>query len=255
MIINKVIMSSDDNPMYLDFWPIVSKIWKLKFNIEPILLYFGNNIDSIPCEYGTIIKMTTLNTLPISTQTQCARIWYAGQCNDEIVMTSDIDMLPISINYFINSIENISNDKYVHLNPINNNTYYPICYHIAKSNTFKNILDLSDSFEQFINDLILFSKGKEHLTSSFEGMIFKGHFWALDEIFISHKLNDYKENNDNTIIHLNRDTTKNNRIDRSYWKYDIDSLNDDLYFDCHSIRPYNSYKNIIDTLVEHIMKN
>ena len=31
MKIDYVIVSSDDNPMYLDFWPIVSKIWK-KFN-------------------------------------------------------------------------------------------------------------------------------------------------------------------------------------------------------------------------------
>jgi len=36
MKIDKAIMSSDDNPLYLDFWQSVSKVWKLKFDIESI---------------------------------------------------------------------------------------------------------------------------------------------------------------------------------------------------------------------------
>jgi hypothetical protein len=32
MKIDYVILGSNTNPYYLDFWPIVSKIWKEKFN-------------------------------------------------------------------------------------------------------------------------------------------------------------------------------------------------------------------------------
>ena len=45
MKIKYAIMSSDSNPLYLDFWPIVSKVWKEKFDIEPILYYIDENHD------------------------------------------------------------------------------------------------------------------------------------------------------------------------------------------------------------------
>ena len=39
----KVIMSCDDNPYYLDFWPLVSWVWKEKMGIEPVLIHIGEN--------------------------------------------------------------------------------------------------------------------------------------------------------------------------------------------------------------------
>ncbi len=35
--IKYAIMGSDTNPMYLEFWPVVSKIWKEIFGIIPVL--------------------------------------------------------------------------------------------------------------------------------------------------------------------------------------------------------------------------
>ena len=42
MKLDKVILSSDDNPDYLEFWPIVSEAWR-NIGIEPILFYTGKN--------------------------------------------------------------------------------------------------------------------------------------------------------------------------------------------------------------------
>ena len=39
MKLDLVIHSVDDNPYYTDFWPMVSKVWKLRFGIEPILIH------------------------------------------------------------------------------------------------------------------------------------------------------------------------------------------------------------------------
>ena len=239
MKILKAIVSSDDNPMYLDFWPIVSKLWKLKFNIEPVLLYFGNNIDNISTEYGTIIQMPTLDNIPISTQTQCSRIWYAGQCNDDIVIISDIDMLPLSPKYYIDPLINIDDNKYVHLNPLYNNTYYPICYNIGKSSTLKEILEIDISFKDFMNKLINFSL-------KINGF----NLWFLDEVYITTKINEYKNFNPNRIISIIRNGGQNGyRIDRPSWNYDLNLVKQDYYYDSHSIRPYLNYKETIDTLV------
>ena len=40
MKIDTVILSSNDNPNYIQFWPIVSEAWNL-MGVEPILIYTG----------------------------------------------------------------------------------------------------------------------------------------------------------------------------------------------------------------------
>ena len=45
MKIDFVIHSSDSNPYYLDFWPLVSRVWKQVFKLEPVLLYIDANHD------------------------------------------------------------------------------------------------------------------------------------------------------------------------------------------------------------------
>ena len=40
MKIDNVILSSNNDPKYLDFWPIVSKAWQ-NLGIKPYLFYIG----------------------------------------------------------------------------------------------------------------------------------------------------------------------------------------------------------------------
>ena len=57
MKINYVLLSSDENPLYLDFWPIVSKFWLEKFKITPILgLISDKDTSLIKNEYGFVKK-------------------------------------------------------------------------------------------------------------------------------------------------------------------------------------------------------
>ena len=39
MKIDYVLVGTNDNPLYLDFWPVISKVWKTVFNITPVLGY------------------------------------------------------------------------------------------------------------------------------------------------------------------------------------------------------------------------
>ena len=62
MKIDKVIMSCDDKRYYLDFWPLVSKVWKQKFNIHPVLILFGDKKElNVSEEFGTVIEFKTLD--------------------------------------------------------------------------------------------------------------------------------------------------------------------------------------------------
>ena len=42
MKIDKVILSTNENPLYYPFWNVASKQWKQEIGIEPILFYIGD---------------------------------------------------------------------------------------------------------------------------------------------------------------------------------------------------------------------
>ena len=59
MKVNRVILSSNNNDLYYPFWNILSKLYKTKFGIEPVLIFLGTEEEKLECglsdEYGEII--------------------------------------------------------------------------------------------------------------------------------------------------------------------------------------------------------
>jgi len=245
MKIDYVLHSINDNKLYSDFWLPVSKIWKLKFNIEPILLVSEKkeNFDILNYsqEYGTVINLDLIENIPTHLQALWSRYWYTINFPENVCMISDIDMFPISKNYFIKQLESIDNDKYVHLYS-NHLPYLPTCYHVAKGKAFKKILKLDNTFNESMKTLLDSNKNGciNHM-----GM----ELWGLDEIYCSNAISSYEKKDEICFLHRN-----GNRIDRADWKYDINLLTQDFYIDCHSLRPYDKYKKEITDLLNNIMK-
>lgn len=253
MKIQKVIHSCDDKEFYADFWPIVSKIWKLKFKVEPILLYFGTNTMSE--EYGTVIKMKVLDNIPLNTQCQVARYWIPTTEPDTTWMTSDIDMLPISKQYFIDNISHIDDNKFVALNSDPREKYpnllYSCCYNVAKGKTFTEILDLPPTWEEFMGSG--FWKENTHNYTP-NGLSAPLNHWGADECWSSRKINQFHDQS--RITRLSRSCGRHSchRIDRLEWLWDDNKVLSGEYYDCHSIRPYKQYKPSIDRLVNLILQ-
>lgn len=248
MKIKYAIHSSDSNPFYLDFWPIVSKVWKTKFNITPILVYIDDDYDKpISNKYGEIIRMKNMENIPNYLQNLWVRYWIPSQL-DGVSIISDIDMLPISKEYFIDSIDKIDNNKYVHINPAVNQLPHPLslasCYHVASNDMFKKVLKLEEKWEDSITNLYNSGLGEDH-----GGHLSGKNKWAADERYATLRINNYEVAED--IVLLRRDSFGYDRIDRSYWHYDEENV--EKYIDSHMIRPYNDYKNEIDKLVNLIL--
>jgi len=236
MKIKYALTACDNNPLYYEFWPSVSKIWQEFFKIEPILIYVG---EELPKElednkYGQIIKFKPSDKLPTATQSQFIRLWYAKEFKDDIIITTDIDMYPLSKHYFIYQLRNISDEKFVFLR-FSQNWNYNICYNIGKGNIFNEILELDEDFEE----LALKQYNKCKLVK---------REWFTDEEYLAEKLNNYKGDK---YIELLRD--KPNRIDRAFWTFNPGFVALGFYYDCHSLRPYSQYKKQIDQLIENLI--
>jgi len=250
MKIDIAIHSSDSNPFYLDFWPIVSKIWKLKFDIKPILVYIDEDHNiKIDETYGEVIKLKPVKGIPLYLQNLWVRYWIPSIYPDKVSVISDIDMLPISERYFVKQIEKIPADKYVHIDPqIESYGKLHSCYHIAKGSTFREILELHEKWEDSIKHLYDLNIGSYH-AGSFGG----GEAWFADEKYATKLI--MQETNVDKLVFINRDREDNRRrIDRSYWRYNPRLLKIDYYFDSHSIRPYSEHAVEIDKLVDAILE-
>jgi hypothetical protein len=99
MELKYAVVSSDSNPEYLDFWPYVAKAWK-RIGIEPVLIYIDKEApDDSVNSHGRVIYLESIPEWCIAQQAQCIRFW-AAKILDAPFIISDMDMLPISEDYY-----------------------------------------------------------------------------------------------------------------------------------------------------------
>ena len=242
--IEKVVMSCDSNPLYLDFWPIVSQVWKQKFGIEPILLFFGDKTShKLSEEFGKVVEFPILPDVPIHLQTLWARYWYTQTEPETVFTVSDIDMVPLSKFYFVEQIKNLPSDSYAHINPDPLiNSPLSTCYHIAKGKVFKDILSLDDKWDQSVRFLHNLKIGSDLGNGCKD--------WFADERYVGSKIRA-KKGSDSRIIFIQRDGgERGHRIDRGAWKFDLQAIREEQYYDCHCPRPFKDYEKDIRRIVD-----
>ena len=238
MKIDYALMSCDSNPLYLDFWPLVSKLWKLKFGITPILIYVGDDDVSLSTEYGEVVRVPFIKDISTPTQSLLARYWYVSKKPESVCIISDIDMLPLSTKYFCDIPESFDDDVWLHLNDCfgASYSYIPTCYHVAKGSLFNKVWKIEESWEDFVRNVVANYKDE----------------WFCDEAWATAKIQKY---DDKSIFKfLKRDLGQNgHRIDRPNFVFDINLLKNGYYYDAHCPRPYLQHKQVIDTIVNVVL--
>jgi hypothetical protein len=238
----------NSNPLYLDFWPLVSKVWRLRMGIEPVLIYVDENHDiPIDTTYGRVLKLKPAPGVPMYMQAVWGRFWGATLFPDKVCIVSDIDMFPISRNYFIKNIDHVPDHKYVHLFPpahrmpklpkelirrqyvMHTQNTFPVCYHVAKGSVLSRVLKLNPDWVTSVNDLA---------AHPFPAHADPRSQWGIDEDYTTGLMNSYP---DQSIFECMLRPYQ--RIDRAYWAYYPYEIRADLYGDCHSVRPLSDPAN------------
>jgi len=241
MKIDKAIMAVDDNELYSDFWPLVSKVWKERFNIQPVLIYFGDK--EMDDTFGSVIKITPVPDIPTYFQAQWARFWFTTLSLEEVHVVSDIEMLPISRSVFVEQLLPIDDDKYVHL--FGKQRPIPVCYHVAKGSMFKKVLQLGDTYEKSLRE-VYHSDG-----ACFRHMGFER--WGREESYCTKRLEEYQ--GDDLHLFPRLAPSRSERLDRSNWVSDNSLSELESLIDCHSVRPYRHHRQSIDKIVQLLTSN
>lgn len=237
MKIKYSIVSSDKNPLYLDFWPIVRDLWINLIKIKPILVLISDK--TLVTDYGDFIihEIEELKNHSSAFQSQVVRMFITKYYNDDVCLTSDIDMLPLSFQYFNSIVNQEKDDSIVILSAdAYQNIRYPLCYNVAKGSTYNQILNLNCSFQDYCDRLSMYNQG-----------------WDTDELYFGKCIHEFPEKN--RVILRNRGWNYGmalNRIDRVAWYYDTNLLKNGQYIDCHSLRPYSQFKYEVDSLINNL---
>lgn len=238
MKIDKILVGCDDNSTYLPFWKIFDDTWK-KIGFDTILGYVSEN----KLDQNNVINFRPINGINTGFQAQLIRLYLTKYFKDQVCCISDIDMIPLSKNYYIEIIKNINENNLVITSSDAYFNRFPMCYLIAKGEVFSDILDLDKcTWEEFVNRLYIEFNGD----------------WGTDELYFFKKWNQWDKKNTNTIL-LKRGWDEkwiaNDRIDRSYWNYNIEKLKNGGYIDSHLLRPYIENKIEIEKLINYIYED
>lgn len=233
-MIDYVIISSDDNPIYKDFYPIVAKRW-LELGYKTYYVNITDSDEIIENEYGIFHKIKSLDFVSTGFQSQVVRL-FCSKFFDGVMMTSDIDMLPINGEYYKQYFDELTSENAIIYSgqPYGDVPYYPMCYVLSHSSNFRKYLNIEN---------MDFSEYCKMLSDNY------GQSWNTDENFMYDRFQNYK---DNLLVKNERDFSR--RVDRGNWFYSVDLLKSGYYIDSHMLRPYNNYKEKIDDLICQIEK-
>jgi hypothetical protein len=260
MKIDRVILTSNTDKTYYEFWNQLSYTYKEKFGITPTLVFFGTEEEftnlGLSKKYGDVFFEQSINDVG-NWQYTWALFYYTKFFPNETCVLMGIDQIPLGTYFIRDIIENVNENNYVMLTDDHyvktNQTahdwslggFSPSAYHISKGSVFNEIYKFEDLFESEILKI----KNLNVKTMWENG-------WGTDEGYSSSVLYNYEKKEIIKCFSKSEELVRR-RIEcfRSYEpNYDINLLQNNHYIECHSCRPYSNHKNYLDTLFNNIPK-
>jgi hypothetical protein len=210
------LVTCDDNPIYTEFIDIVIEAWEL-LGFECKCLKVGSK------EYPQI------SGIPTSLQAQILRLYAPVQYADNIVIISDIDMVPLNANYFKSNLPTEPLDMVIYSSDAYPFKRYPMCYIASRGINYSVFVKDNESWEEFVRRLYSLDLK-----------------WDTDELYMASILEDSPLN----LIKLQRgwvNGVASRRLDRVNW-----TIQDVEYIDAHCPRPVDVHIKDLYSLIRKI---
>lgn len=243
MKIDRVILASNENQNYLDFWPIVSEAWE-RLGVKPTLIYTGKEKIKFS---GEVVNFYVKDVDPVFVA-QNIRILAPSLFPDENCITADIDDLPLSKKYFVENVMDIPDHMFVVYRwGFITKTMIPICWTLARGTTWSEIFNIKNE-----NDIV------KKLINWYPLNYRKGHEnWYTDQLKLKKFIEKFDKKYPNRVIYFNDQYLHFNRIDRDEIEsviYNLENKNVE-YSDYHMPIPYNQYKEVIEKIYKLSVQN
>ncbi len=242
--VDRVIVSSDDSPRFLNFWPCVSRAWLKFFDIRPTLALVtnrseGDSLVSRLKQFGEVYIIKPVPGIPIPNQAKLARFVLAAIMNNQVCMVEDIDTIPLQSTFIEDLVKYRKPHKILAVGHE--------VYDVETSGRHRGKFPISNMtaegyiFQRLFNPRSL---GDSELISSFLGAcvfdskedVANHPAYFSDESLIRALI--YQNKLEYLVQKVSRNVNPlTDWIDRSWWHVDVSKLNSGGYVACNFIRP------------------
>lgn len=253
---DRIVTSTDENPLYLDFWKIQILAHKKFFPEKKLTIAFLTNRtqeDELVQEMinsGIDVQLyKPIDGLPQGNHAKVLRYICASQYENEVCCITDIDTIPLQNEYLTRQTNLREPNKLLCIGAevYKNTPHYgkfPAHHMTAEGKLFKQLFNPNNlNYEESLKSISDFKKYdfKESIVNSRHGFSDESLIRVLIEI------------NNVPVHHVSRNIDiYNDWIDRSWWKIDDEKLNSGDYIESNLLRPYGQHilqiKPIVDFL-------
>jgi len=245
MKLTTVLTSVNNNSNYYSFIPKQIIFWN-HFNIRFIAIFVSEKIPDELLPYSDNIfiwnKNMDLHSVFVA---QNIRIYYPALLdlpNDEMVMITDMDMLPMNDHYYTSGLDNYTTEDFIYYRNIDGNQIY-MCYNAAHPSTWAKVFEVESEGD-------IERKLYENYHKSYDG-IPGSHGWYSDQIIMYNQLHQYPHlqvlNRPIKRIDVNMDNINGIPYVNMYLQHlnrnETDFIHN--YDDAHFHRSYFEYESII----------
>lgn len=212
-----VILSTNDHHDYFPYLEYAQKAWN-KLGWNTFTFYMGDkNVGQT--DENRIFKVSPIEEYRDITVLQCYRLLGHQYANEGIIMTSDVDMIPLS-NYW-----GENNKMTCYGSDLTGGKQYPMCYISAHTKEWRQIIAETDIKE-------LLDKYPCAKSDNFED------YWYTDQIIATERI---KNINPILVKRGHRQGFANGRIDRAMWDHSI-KMWERRYIDAHMPKGFDQEK-------------
>lgn len=235
MKLTVVLGSVNNNPNYYKFIPKQILFWK-HFDIQFIAIFVGKYIPEELKAYSDYIILWNKNeNLNSSYIAQNIRIYYPALLkipDNEMVMITDMDMLPMNYTYYKNGLEIFTKNDFIYYREIDINKQIYMCYNAAHPHTWSKVFHINN--ENDIENQININYNNQY--NGIPG----SSGWFIDQEIMYNNLINYEN-----LKVLNRPIK---RLEVSMYYNHLNNKDEDFisnYDDCHFHRNYDSNECLI----------
>ena len=237
---DRIVVSTDENPMFLQFVPIVSTAWKKYFPEKKLSIAFisdrgyDDNLVNKMNNYGDVKIFNPVAGIPTANQAKIGRHILASEYKEEVCMIEDMDTIPLQRDFFSNRTSGYDSGIIVVGSEVYNNTphegKFPMSTMTATGNLFGEIVNPNNlKYEDVIKSFIGIREFDHKEAIEISPDIFS------DESLMRVLLRRWN----GEINKVNRDVNVHSDwIDRSWWNIDREKLHSGGYITCNFLRPF-----------------
>lgn len=260
-MINQIILSTNEDRTYCEFWEPVAYAYKKMFPDVVVHLAFltdREETDPLVVEYrkhGRVTLFKPRKDVPEFGQAKMIRFILASMQGNEVCYIDDIDIFPLVKTFITNKTDKRPANRLLCVGGevYNNNGCYPVSQMTAEGYVWKNLInpkDLSynDLIETFIGN-VQFDK-REDIMIELD--------FAKDSYFSDERLiRRLRHENPVPIFEMRRGYNNflDATLDRYAWDVNLEKLNNHVYQNAHGIRPYGNNVEEYKPLLQYIDKN